>query len=682
MPDLIQGQKVFINVAAGGRLVLKSRTTGDSTVITVLEGGGFKPGTIFSHVGVREYIFPEAGQVSIESILGSCNYEGFDLLEAQSSGGDPLRASPDGQGGFTLRLPDGRSAALLTDANISSARLVTALKKNRATDRINSEREAAHFLRQCTFGPLYSEIQACATLGSRTAWVRQQFALNFAKRFMDRLYEDYGQTALNVSNQISNIGLITNWQFIQDPAQLRARCLYALHKMFPVSTTGGAFQAPGGYAPLGWMDRLNGHVFGNYVDLLESITYSIEMSRMLTYYANEKGSADGTRQPDENYAREIMQLFTIGLYELNPDGTRKLDALGQPIATYSNSDIQQMARVFTGLTRDNLSANQYELGADLTSGARTNWVLNYSNLDLGTKYYADPQFRMKHALWAYEWGAKVALGGRINIPADTDPITNIRMVCEQLVAHPSCAPFVAKRFIQMLVKSNPSPEYVARVASAFENNGRGVRGDMKALWMAILTDPEASLAGSMDEFAGRVLDGYEAQMMHVRSFVRANPDGRVAWFFGTPADLSDFGAAWWMYFPSIFGPYDANYTESLAAQYGLEAPEMGVWDPGRIVTSTTRLVDTMTVQAEPRDTTSANKNKAANYNMLPVTGTAAELVERINLLLCGGQMSPELRTICETLAAQINPSTAALQEDRVLAVLQPVMASPDYRVQL
>lgn len=546
-------------------------------------------------------------------------------------------------------------------------------------DRIQTEAEAAGFLQKATLGPKYSEIQALTTLGSKRAWVLAELEKPLSRSFAARCYVDQGVVDTTLFDTGSRFETERAWLtgFVDEPA-LRMKCLNSLTKLFVISVA-GTFQDTGRWAAwMSWLDRLNNHVFGNWRDLIESITYSPHMSLMLTYYANKK--AAGERQPDENYAREIMQLFSIGLFELNMDGSFKLDINGERIPTYTNDDIRQMARCLTGMTRWNFSGGLERYNLKNSSGDnRFNGAIGSGDYD---DMMFDPELRLKHYLPEYEYGAKVALNGQLNVPAGTDPVTCLSMMHDALFNHPNAAPFFALRMIQHLVTSDPSPAYISRVAHAFADNGAGVRGDMKAIWMAILTDPEASSDGRFNPGFGRVRDGFDVFVNHIRSFERKGSTGFVA-----PASdgnlgtyMGDFGPTAYRSQPSIFSAYDPLHVPPSFEASGDLAPEMQMWSDVLLLRCMNRLI-LLINGAKPSDTPGVN-NMISNYSMLPLTGTPAELVERVNLLMCGGKMSPGLRADLIANATAVGIGTTAAQEQRATGALLVTSNSPDYFVQL
>ena len=362
--------------------------------------------------------------------------------------------------------------------------------------------EASRHLRRATLGVRYSQIEAVQ--GQRLdQWVDAQLNLAvtanqaYTAGTTQRLPGFASGPAL--TEGWPNASQYLNWKFYQ-PEVLRTRLTYAMAELFSVGGLGGIFD--GSNASLIHWDILESEVTqGTFRSLIEKITLSQTMARWLTYWRNEK--TDGVRQPDENYAREIMQLYTIGLWELNLDGTRRkageLDpsdpryvASGtEDVPTYGQSDVANMARVFTGLiateTWDGgLSHNTPDeawpgYGGDIghpdkmDSAGRRGWA---ARLVYAPSYHETSM-------------SKVALQGRVNIPIGTNGPTSLAAALDALVNHPSCAPYLAGRLIRLLVTSNPSPSYVARVASVFRDDGAGQAGNLRAFFRAILLDQDA-----------------------------------------------------------------------------------------------------------------------------------------------------------------------------------------------
>ena len=328
---------------------------------------------------------------------------------------------------------------------------------------------AVRFLNQATFGATDADI-ADVRRDWRIGWMRQQYALAPSSTHVAELNIRDAQRLLNNPNTgnvnqppASFVDHVVWHAYMTAPDQLRKRVGYALSQIFVVST-GEA--GPGGLPTAGFLDLLERNAFGNFRTLLEEVTLSPAMGYYLSHRGNRKADYPGNntsqpplRVPDENYAREIMQLFTIGVVDLNLDGSTKKSG-GQDRETYAEEDVQGLARVFTGYDYDNSRSNRERLVVPMTFNAARH----------------SPE-------------AKSFLGQ--TIPAGTSGPQSLKIALDVLFNHPNTAPFISKQLIQRLVTSNPSPAYVRRVATAFVNNGQGVRGDMKAVLEAVLLDNEA-----------------------------------------------------------------------------------------------------------------------------------------------------------------------------------------------
>ena len=343
--------------------------------------------------------------------------------------------------------------------------------------------DAARWLRFTTFAPLDSEILDVATRGYG-AWLDTQMTLPQSRSVADwiRLKGPPGFEDPNQSPHLDTRVQAIDWKCVYAGDPLRQRVTYALSNLFVISEV-GTDRAVVTQAYASFWDLLNRNAFGNFRTLIEDVTYSLDMGFYLTYLNSRKADAATGRQPDENYARELMQLFTIGLWELNEDGSRKLDGKGQPIPTYQQGDIVQLARVFTGL---------YASG-NLRNGGR---ATRFGDASPGAFTAETWSRRMAIDASQHSPEAVRALGGRVNIAAGTPGANAIRATLDALFQHPSCPPFVALNLIRRLTCSNPSPGYVSRVSRAFVNNGSGVRGDMKAVLRAIFLDPDLLTPGT------------------------------------------------------------------------------------------------------------------------------------------------------------------------------------------
>ncbi|QEF96729.1 hypothetical protein Mal15_07570 [Stieleria maiorica] len=349
---------------------------------------------------------------------------------------------------------------------------------------------AAQFLSRATFGPNLQQIEALAErmgqIGTRRAceeWIDQQMALPAAYHHplaLDMIARD-GLTSTQGDVWIQRYRYHAWWHCaLAGEDQLRQRVAWALIQILVTSQDGAGFndQNPGHYSgegrwlgPTHYYDLMVRHAFGNYRELLEDVTYHPIMGVYLSHMRNRKTDQASNRFPDENYAREIMQLFTIGLYELHQDGRLKTDESGNLIPTYDNETIKEFAKVFTGLA--------FKPHPNATGTGQFWW---------GNEFEAPMQmFDFEH-----EPGLKTLLGGEvIGSETNVDGEADITAALDNLIAHDNVAPFISRRLIQRLVKSNPSRGYIRRVARKFNDNGQGVKGDLAAVVKAVLLDPEA-----------------------------------------------------------------------------------------------------------------------------------------------------------------------------------------------
>lgn len=331
-----------------------------------------------------------------------------------------------------------------------------------------SKAEAYRFLNQTTFGATPAEAARVIDLGIE-AWIDDQL-----QRPPSLQLPHLQSLPLPLFPSQRQADRVDAWfrNALHGDDQLRQRVAFALSEIFVVSELGALAAQPWGMAD--FYDLLARNAFGNYRDLLQEVTLHPAMGVYLSMLGNEKPNAALNIRPDENYARELMQLFSIGLYELNIDGTRVLDARNEPLPTYDQSVIEGYAHVFTGWS--------YAGFAEMRNARPT-----YDNQVVPMQVY--PAY--------HDSNEKVLLQNR-SVPAGQTPEQDLAAALDSIFEHPNVGPFLARGLLQRLVTSNPSPAYIARVAAVFNNNGSGVRGDLAATVKAILLDPEARPAAAMD----------------------------------------------------------------------------------------------------------------------------------------------------------------------------------------
>jgi len=348
------------------------------------------------------------------------------------------------------------------------------------------------------------------------------------------------------------------------PDQLRHRIAYALSQILVISINSNLVDRGEGIAS--YYDILVNNSFGNYEDILQEITLDPNMAFYLSHLNNPKTNDELGTRPDENYAREIMQLFSIGLYELNEDGSRKVDAQGEWIPTYDNTDIQELAKVFTGLKGGDWSREAIEYGID--PNRPVDFGIDIDGISRELPLQMDEDF--------HEQGEKVFLGGFV-IPDGQSGLEDIRQAVNHIFMHPNVGPFLARRLIQQLIKSNPSPQYISRVARAFDDNGSGVRGDMKAVIKAIILDREARDCEAMQEPSAGKLKEPVLRYTHIMHAIPT--DSPLGDYWNNGFDFLNDTKQMSMAAPSVFNFYTPDHQpQGEWASQDLVGPEFKIHD--------------------------------------------------------------------------------------------------------
>ncbi|GJI97262.1 hypothetical protein RugamoR57_39800 [Duganella caerulea] len=519
-----------------------------------------------------------------------------------------------------------------------------------------SQEEASRFLQQATFGPTMANIQEVSASGPE-AWIDNQFTL---PQSLHRNYMEWVQSRLPAGTTLNRTQFLESFwrQAASGDDQLRQRMAFALSQILVVSMSDSEVASmPRGAAA--YYDILATHCFTNFRTLLSSVAQNPIMGTYLSHIHNQKES--GYRVPDENFAREIMQLMSIGLYQLNQDGSKKLNN-GVPIETYTHDDVAGLAKVFTGMSF---------YGPD-TSAARF-W---------GDIKDVDYDWRPMQGYAAYHsTSTKKFLG--VTISGNTTAYSDFNLAIDTLFNHPNVGPFIGRQLIQRLVTSNPSPAYVSRVAAVFANNGSGVRGDMKALIKAILLDPEARAPATSGQ--GKLREPVLRLAHWMRSFEAHSYSGRYL-MYSLDDPLKGIGQTP-MRSPSVFNFFRPAYVppNTLIAAAGLVAPEMQITAEPSVAGYLNFMVD-----AIPWGVGTNRDIKPTYVNEIPLAVTPDLLVDRINLLMMAGSMSSTLRNqiisavnmVARPLPTATNSSTlAAIDRNRVSLAIFLTMASPEYLIQ-
>jgi uncharacterized protein (DUF1800 family) len=503
--------------------------------------------------------------------------------------------------------------------------------------------QAARFLLQAQFSAPDADIAAVQGQGY-AAWLDAQLAAPASVTGWDWLIA-HGYTDTTFINAAAPADYMVWYQLCATPDAVRKRAALALSEIMVVSTSGIALPWRA-FAMAAWWDTLVANAFGNFRTLLEAVTLNPAMGVYLNTRGNQKEDAATGRQPDENYAREVLQLFTIGLYELNPDGTHRLGAGGQPIETYVQADITSLARVFTGYNFDNTgssAANPVHL--------RQPMVVNPS------LHSAQPVTFLS-----------------TTIAANTPAPAALRTALDAIFNHANVGPFIGQQLIQRLVTSNPSPAYVGRVAAAFNNNGTGVRGDMKSVLRAVLLDDEARGDASLaNANFGKLREPILRLVQWVRSFDATSLSGE--WRIPDQSnDATRLGQSP-LRASSVFNFFRPGFVppNTALATAGMVAPELQIASEVTVA----GYINTMmgVVRNGIVDAQGSYVRELALVTDVPA------LVDRLALLLAAGQLSAATLASIRAAVASVPATTAAGQSNRVQSAVLLVMTAPEYLVQ-
>jgi uncharacterized protein (DUF1800 family) len=521
--------------------------------------------------------------------------------------------------------------------------------------------EAARFLTQASFGATDASISAVRGDGY-AEWVAQQMAMPVSGSHV--AFMQARRALPGAPNPSVNEWYGSFWQQAASaPDQLRQRVKFALSEIFVVSVADPNVDE---LSAASFYDMLGANAFGNFRTLLEQVSLHPAMGVYLTWLANQKADLTTGRHPDQNYARESMQLMTIGLYQLNLDGTQKLDGSGHPIATYSAADIAGLADVLTGYSWYSPTPTTTTfLGGKRDANAILHPMIAYPSFHATT--------------------AKTFLG--VTIPASTapDPAGDLKIALDTLFNHPNVGPFISKQLIQRLVTSNPSPAYLARVATVFNNNGKGVRGDMAAVVKAILLDSEArnTAAALVDPSYGKLREPVIRMANWMRAFNAQSASG--GWLLTSTAANTSLAEAP-LTSSSVFNFYRPGYVPpgTKLGAHGFAAPEFQIADEVSVAGYLN------TIQGAISSGVGSSHDITTAYAMeMALAADAGTLVDRMNLLLLNGQMSPALRTrIVDAVNGVTIPGKTASQTQINAALLNRAklanfmtMASAEYLAQ-
>jgi len=545
--------------------------------------------------------------------------------------------------------PEGDSADTSEDESGSAT-------EDSQPERLKGIAAASRLGSRATLGLDYNAIVELSEVGEE-AWLDEQFQLPASYHdpvVADLLTRQAGGEFTDLDAENPNLSAVFSrlawWQqAVSAEDQLRQRVALALSEIFVVSDSINALSIYP-YAMSNYYDLLLENAFGNFRDLLLDVTLHPAMGVYLSHINNAKADPEANTFPDENYAREVMQLFSIGLFELNPDGSEKTDAEGNPIPTYDNDDIREFARVFTGL-----------------SFGGQNRQFPSRNVD----------FRQPMAMFDefHDGGEKRLLGGQV-LPAGQSGMADIQAGVDNLFNHPNVGPFIGKQLIQRLVMSNPSPAYVERVTRAFEGDSDTPRGDMQKVLRAVLLDPEALAIPDVEGTGGKLREPLLRVVATLRQLGVSSPDGFYAntgFFVQEQIQQHPLSA------PSVFNFFQPTFRPAgEVAQSGLVAPEFQITNSGTVV-SISNMVDAGVLGGFVNDLRREPFQQAeldfSDY--LSLADDPEALVDRLDLVFTYQTLSADTRTVLlDSLVEIDDPQT------RVQAAIYWLLISPDYAVEL
>jgi len=513
-----------------------------------------------------------------------------------------------------------------------------------------TKNESARFLNMASFGANVSSVDKISALGFEE-WLDQQIALPASSHVA---YLQALELTLNLDpdDELEREHRLEAWytHALTAPDQLRQRVAFALSEIFVVSDQ-SAFNDDT-YGITNYYDLLINNAFSNYRDLLEQVTLSPIMGMYLSMLGNEKPNKEDNIRPDENYAREIMQLFSIGLVELNNDGSNKLQN-GQSIPTYDQDTIKAFAHIYTGWNFNGTTENTW-----------WRFYRNYNTME------------PMSAVEAFHDSSEKQLLNNVIVPANQTAQQDLTIALDNIFNHPNVGPFIGKQLIKKLVTSNPSTEYVARISAVFNDNGQGIRGDLGAVIKAILLDQEVIDGTKGNESFGKIREPLLRAMHLWRAFDASSPNDRFqfnwAYYAFAQAPMSAH---------HVFNFFSPDYAPpGIVSNNNLIAPELGIVTEN-FLTRTNNFMAYSTIWGHTEFENENTKDERILINMTSLSamvGDTNELLAHLDMLLLGGTMNDEMRAI---LTEAFDNTHEQEVNDRLSNLLFLIMVSPQYTVQ-
>ncbi len=567
------------------------------------------------------------------TILAACTGGNSSGSNPEQTSATPVIAAQEGSGGPV--------------SSVASLKSITPL----APGTQPTATDAARFLAQASFGATGTqEISQVQQLGFEQ-WLNHQFSLTHKSQLAYVQQQAPREANGKPRDEMSYEAIWQQWLYGEE--QLRARIAFALSQLFVVSNIAPDLTPQ---AMSSYMDMLNTHAFGNFRQLLEAVTLHPAMGYYLNMVESAKEDPAKGTHPNENFAREVMQLFTIGLVKLNLDGSLAKDADGNTTPTYDEEVVKGYAKAFSGWSfagRDTSKPDTFSSGEENWTEPMQAWASKHST------------------------AAKKLLNGQL-IPAGQTPQQDLQMALDSLASHPNVAPFVSRRLIQRLVSSNPSPAYIQRVATVFNDNGAGVRGDLRAVIRSILLDSEAreSTANASAQ-AGKMREPVIRLANLFRIMKAKSSSGHTnLWAL----DSTDYGLGQSpLLAPSVFNFYSPDFKPAgPIAQAGLVAPEFQITTDATTAGSIGFLMTVIRDGGYRGGGMEANRIELDFVSWESIAADAVVLIDHMNLLLMNNSMSSSTRTSMMRAVNSIDPK---LKAERTKIALSLVMIAPEFIIQ-
>jgi uncharacterized protein (DUF1800 family) len=526
------------------------------------------------------------------------------------------------------------------------------------------EADIVRLLEQATFGPTEALVKAVKAKGI-VPWLDEQLGMNVTQYtqypYWARPAADKPQcvddktpptTPEKFCQTFNETASHVVWEFFRQSQtatdQVRLRVAHNWHHLFIVGDLGHK------YAQAEFHQRLRNHGLSTYEQLLFKYTISPQLGFYQSWVKNIP-ERNGIK-PNENYARELMQLFSTGINQLNEDGSDKKDAQGNQLPVYTQEDVEAVARILTEYT--------YPAAPGTNTGFwESAWGFNGD---------------MRPYDEFHDQGEKRILNNSIYFPSGGGAASEVNRLIKELVNHANTPPFIVKQMIQKSVTSNPSPAYMKRVVAVFKDNGSGVRGDLKSVYRAILLDPEARGARKIDPEYGRLREPALFWTGMLRA-LDVSTDGVIPYYKIYESNMSLFNS------PTIFNYFNADF---ILPSINLPAPEFGIFSTAEYLTRVAHVNDLLYNNDQPYNTEwwgphayvpNATGTKAPSMAMyLTDAATPEVVIERMNLLFLHGRMTPAMR---KTLINSVNKLPADNPTRRVKLIANLILNSVDYQIQ-